>query len=89
MSLQKNCSKALNKKLELSKSGAISESRDERADVQEKMKKLETRKRLLEARDARFKKEHNEVRTRVEKQKRDLEKLVSDLSGKNVKILTD
>ncbi len=84
LSLQKNCSEALNKKLELSTSGAISESRNERADVQEKLKELKTRKRLLEARDARFKKEHNEVRTRVEKQKKAIEKTVFDLSAKDI-----
>ena len=89
LSLQKNCSEALNKKLELSTSGAISESRDERADVQEKMKKLETRKRLLEARDARFKKEHNEVRTKVENQKKALEKTVFDLSGKDIQLILE
>jgi len=87
LALQKNCSEALNKKIELSTSGAISESRDKRADVQEKLKGLETRKRLLEARDARFKKDHNEVRTRVEKQKKALEKTVFELSGKDIHLI--
>ena len=88
-SLQKDCSEALKKKNELATSGTISESRDERAGLQDQLKELQTRKNLLEARDARFKKQHNEARTRFEKQKRDLEQLVSDLSGKNVQILTD
>jgi chromosome segregation ATPase len=88
-SLQKDCSEALNKKNELATSGAISESRDERAGLQDRLKELQTRKNLLEARDARFEKQHNEAHIRVEKQKRNLEKIVSDLSGKNVQILTD
>ena len=89
LSLQKDCGEALSKKRELSTSGAISESRDERADVQERLKALETRNRLLEARDARFKKEHNEVRTRVEKQKKALEKTVFDLSGKDIQLILE
>jgi hypothetical protein len=88
-SLQKDCSEALNKKNELATSGTISESRDERAELQDQLKELQTRKNLLEARDARFEKQHIEARTRFEKQKKELEKLVSDLSGKNVQILTD
>ena len=89
LSLQKNCSEALNKKRELATSGAISESRDERAELQDRLKQLQTRKRLLEARDDRFGKQHDEAGIRVEKHKRDLEKIISDLSGKNVQILID
>ncbi len=89
LSLQKDCSEALNKKRELSTSGAISESRDKRAGLQNRLKELQTRKRLLEARDARFKKEHNEAHTRVEKQKRSIEKILSNLSDKTVQILID
>ena len=87
LSLQKNCSEALNKKRELSTSGAISESRDKRAGLQNRLKDLQMRKRILEARDARFEKQHKEARIRVKEQKRALEKIVSDLSGKNVQLL--
>ena len=89
LSLQKNCHEALNKKTELTTSGAISESRNERAEVLEKLKELETRERLLEARDARFNKEHNETRTRVENQKKALEKTVFDLSGKDIHLILE
>ena len=89
LSLQKNCSEALSKKNELSTSGAISESRDERAGLQNRLNELQIRKRLLEARDARFGKQHKEARMKVDEQKRALEKIVSDLSGKNVQILID
>jgi len=87
--LHQNCSEALSKKNELSTSGAITESRDERAGLQNRLKELQTRKKLLEARDARFEKKHKEVRIRAEEQKRALEKIVSDLSDKNVQILID
>jgi len=89
LSLQKNCSEALSKKNELSTSGAISESRDERAGLQNRLNELQTRKRLLEARDARFGKQHEEARMKIDEQKRALEKIVSDLSDRNVQILID
>jgi len=88
-SLHQNCSEAFSKKNEVSTSGAISESRDERAGLQNRLKDLQTRKRLLEARDARFEKQHKEARMRIDEQKRALEKIVSDLSDKNVQILID
>ena len=88
-SLHQNCSEAFSKKNELSTSGTISESRDERARLQNRLKDLQKRKRLLEARDARFEKQHKEARMRVDEQKRALEKIVSDLSDKNVQILID
>jgi hypothetical protein len=87
--LHQNCSEALSKKNELSTSGAITESRDERLGLQNRLKELQTRKKLLEARDARFEKKHEEARIRVEEQKRALEEIVSDLSDKNVQVLID
>jgi hypothetical protein len=89
LSLQKNCSEAFSKKTELSTSGIISESRDERAGLQNRLKELQTQKSLLEARNARFEKKHEEARLRLDEQKRALEKIVSDLSVKNVQILLD
>ena len=88
-SLQKDCSEVLSKKRELVTSGAISESRDERADLQESLKALQTRKRLLEARDDRFKKEHTEASKRVEKQKRAIEETLSDLTDNDVQLVLE
>ena len=51
------------------------------------MKDLQRQKSLLDARGARFEKEHKEARKKVDKQKRGLEKIVSDLSDKNVHIV--
>jgi hypothetical protein len=87
--LHKDCSEALKKKRELSKSGAISETRDKRANLQERFKELNTKKRLLEAREDRFKKQHKEAQTRVEKQKKAIEKVLSDLSGKTVQLVLE
>jgi len=85
--LHQNCIEAINKKRALSTSGTISEARDEKSRLQNRLKELQTQKRLLEARDARFEKQHKEAGTKVEEQKRALENIVSDLSDKNVQLL--
>ena len=87
LSLHQNCSEALSKKNELATSGIISESRGERAALQNRLEDLERRKSLLEARDARLEKEHKEARRRADEQKICLEKIVSELSNKSVQIL--
>lgn len=87
LSLHHNCNEALSKKNELTTSGIISESRDERAALQNRLEDLERRKSLLEARDAMLEKEHKEARRRVDEQKIYLEKIVSELSNKSIQIL--
>jgi hypothetical protein len=87
--LHQNCSEAFSKKTELSTSGTISKTRDKRAELQNRLKELQTRKRLLEAREARFEKKHKEAGTRVDEQKRALEKVASKLSDKSVQIVID
>jgi hypothetical protein len=89
LSLHQNCSEAFSKKTDLSTSGTISKTRDKRAELQNRLKELQTRKRLLEARDTRFKKKHKEAHIRVNEQKRGIEKIVSKLSDKSVQILID
>ncbi|PVX23093.1 MAG: hypothetical protein CW691_11520 [Candidatus Bathyarchaeum sp.] len=89
VSLHKNCSEAFNKKAELSTSGAISESKDERARLHDQLKDLQRKKRLLETRDSRFKKEHDETHKRVDEQKKGLEKIMSDISNKTVHLILD
>jgi len=86
LSLQKKSSDVLNKKCELSTSGTISKCRDQRTELHDRLNDLQRRKSLIEARDAMFEKEHKEARRRVDEQKRDLEKIVSELSNKRVQI---
>jgi len=50
---------------------------------------LQRRKSLIEARDALFEKQHKDARKRVDDQKQSLEKLVSELSNKDIQILVD
>ena len=87
LSLQKDCSQIFNKKHELSASGTISQCRDERTELHDRLTDLQRRKSILEARDSRFEKQHKDARERVDTQKRSLEKVVSELSNKNVRIL--
>jgi len=87
VSLHKDCSEASSKKMELSTSGIISVSRDEKAGLDDRLKDFQRQKSLLDARGARFEKEHEEARIKFDKQKRALEKIVSDISDKNVQIV--
>ena len=89
LSLQKDCSEVFNKKHELSASGTISKCRDERTELHDHLNDLQRRKSLIEARDALFEKQHKDARKRVDDQKQSLEKLVSELSNKDIQILVD
>jgi len=89
VSLHKDCSEALNKKRALVTLDIIRMSRDERASLHDRLKDLQQRRRLLDAKDYRFNKEHKEALKRVDKQKKALEKIVSELSNKRVQILLD
>jgi hypothetical protein len=89
LSLHQNCSEAFSKKTELSTSGTISKTRYKRAEWQNRLKELQTRNRLLEAKDARFAKKHKEAGLRIDEQKRALEKVASKLSSKSVRIVID
>ncbi len=89
LSLHQNCREAYSKKHQLATSGVISESRNERANLQNKLKDLQRKKRLLETRGVALEKKILEIRRRVGKQKEDLEEIVSEISNKNVQILLD
>jgi hypothetical protein len=87
VSLHKDCAETFAKKADLSKSGVISESRDERAMLQERLKDLQRRMSIIEARDERLKKEHEQLRKRVDDQKKSLETIASELSNKTVTLV--
>ena len=86
-SLHNDCKEAFNKITDLSTSGAVSESRGKRAGLNDQLKALRQQKHLLEAREARFEKEHMEARKRVIQEQKRLEKIMSDLSNKTVKLV--
>jgi hypothetical protein len=86
-SLQKDCIKVFNKKHELSNSRTINDYRNERSRLDNHLKNLKRRKRLLEVRNVRFEKELKETLKRVLEQKKDLEKILSKLSNRNIVVL--
>ena len=87
VSLHKDCAEAFVKKADLSKSVVISESKDDRAMLQERLKDLQRRMSIIEARDERLKKEHEQLRKRVDDQKKSLETIASELSNKTVTLV--
>jgi hypothetical protein len=89
LSLHQRCSEAFSKKTEISTSRTISKTRNKRAELQDRLKNLQKRKRLLEVRDARFEKKREEAGMRVDEQKKKLEKIIFDLSKKNVQLILD
>ncbi len=89
LSLHQNCKEAHSKKSQLSTSSAISETRNERAVLQKNLKDLQRKKRLLESRDAALEKKNQETRARVEEQKKELERVILELTTKTVQIIVD
>ena len=78
---------AFQKRRDLSTSGIITETRDEKTELQERLKELKRQKGILKTRDVLFEKDHEESKKRVKEQKRSLEKIIAELSGVDVKIL--
>ncbi|MFA5363666.1 MAG: hypothetical protein WC325_00610 [Candidatus Bathyarchaeia archaeon] len=85
--LQQRCRETLSKKGELAESGIISETRNERAELHDCLKDLERKKKVLENRDRLFEKDHKDAQTRVEEQKKLLEKSVFEVSNKNIRVV--
>jgi len=86
MKLQRDCREFFDKKHALLASGTISEFRDEKTELHDRLKDLKRKMGVLEVRDARLEKQHKELHKRVEQKKIILEKIVSELSNKNIKI---
>ena len=84
--LQKDCREFFDKKHALLASGTISEFKDEKTELHDRLKDLKRKMGVLEVRDARLEKQHKELHKRVEQKKIILEKIVSELSNKNIKI---
>jgi hypothetical protein len=87
LSLQKDSSETFNKKNELSKSGVISNTKNQKEKLQDQLKELQRRKKILVKRDSRFDKQLKDVQKIVEEQKRSLEDNISEISGKKILIL--
>lgn len=89
VSLHAECKQLFEQKRELLDSGAISEVKDEKVELNDFLKELETKKRLLKAKDARLAEEYQESHKRVEDHKRELETIVKSVIGQKIKIIFD
>jgi hypothetical protein len=88
-SLQLECKQFFDQKRQLLNSGAISNVKDEKSELNDCLKDLETKKHLLQAKDSRLAKEHEQSRKRVQEQKNELELIVSSVINEKVKIVFD
>jgi len=87
LSLQQSCKEALYKKQQLSTSGIITKSRGELTQLQENLRDLEKQRELLDSRSAVLERTIKETLEKIENQKRELEKIVLELTNKNVRVL--
>ena len=87
--LRMQCNSAYQKKQKLIDSGTINEIKDEKTELNSNLNDLKRKLKLLEARDSRLEKQHNEALKRVLKKKNDLEDVVSELTDKKVIIQFD
>ncbi len=86
-SLHQSCKEAFSKKQQLSISRAITESRSELVQLQKNLSNLEKRKELLDSRVALVEKKTKDTLGKIEDKKRELEKIVLELTDKKVEIL--
>ncbi len=87
LSLHQSCKEALSKKQQLSTSGIITKSRNELAQLQKNLRDLQKRKKLLDSRGAVLERQIKETLEKIEDQKKELEKIVLELTNKNVQVL--
>ena len=87
LSLHQSCKDAMSKKRHLSTSGIITKSRNELAKLQKNLRTLQKRKELLDSRNAILERKIKENFEKIEDQKRELEKIVLELTNKKVHVL--
>ncbi len=87
LSLHQSCKEALSKKQQLSTSGIITKSRNELAQLQKNLRDLQKRKKLRDSRGAVLERQIKETLEKIEDQKKELEKIVLELTNKNVQVL--
>ena len=87
LSLHQSCKEALSKKQQLSTSGIITKSRNELAQLQKNLRDLQKRKELLDSRGTALEKKIKENFEKIEEQKRELEKIILELTNKKAQVL--
>jgi hypothetical protein len=87
LSLHQSCREALSKKQQLSTSGVVTKSRNELAQLQRNLRDLQNRRALLDSRGAVLERQIKENSEKIEDQKRELEKMVLELTNKKVQVV--
>ena len=85
--LHKSCKEIFSKKQQLSTSGTITKSRSELAQIQKNLKNLQKRQELLGSRGTVLEKKIKETSEKIEDQKRELERIVLELTNKKGQVL--
>jgi hypothetical protein len=86
ITFQKKCIEIIDKKQEIIASETISEFREKKPELHDQLQDLQRKNDILEARDARFEKLHEEAEKRVIEQKKELEKIIAEISQRVVQI---
>lgn len=84
--LHQSCREILSQRQQLSTSGIIAKSRSKLKKLQEDLKDLLKRKELVDSRGAVLKSKVRKTLKKIEEQKKELEKAILELTGKNVQI---
>jgi len=84
--LHHNCREILSQRQQLLTSGTIAKSRSEVTQLQEDLKDLLKWKELVDSRDAVLESKIRKTLEKIEEQKKELEKAILELTGKNVQI---
>jgi len=87
LSLHQRCREAFFKRQQLSTSGTITKSRNELTQLQENLRDLQKRKEILNSRGIVLERRIKENLEKIEDQKKELEKIVLELTNKNVQVL--
>jgi len=87
LSLHQSCKEALSKKQQLSASGVITKSRNERTQLQKNLGDLQKRKELLDSRGTVLERRIKETLKKIEDEKKELEKIVLELNNKKIEVL--
>jgi hypothetical protein len=84
---QKNGIEIIDKKQEIMASETIGKFREKKTELYDQLQDLQRKSDILEAKDARHDKLHNEAEERVIEQKKELEKIIAEISKRVVQIL--
>ena len=85
--LQQKCIEAYSQKLRLSTSEAIAMFQSELAKVQDGLKNLQKKKELHDSRSAALDEKIKKTREKIESQRRELEKIALELTGKDIRVV--